>query len=466
MLAALCSAPIFAQQSIDPSNLVPITSPVIDLGTFNIAKNRWMSDSQADKLRANSLTVYNNTCTWLTTNYYSNNTGTCTVYFDEGRIPSTTSPNAPAGATDDNLINSFQFAYCALAATGTVDVKIGFYDNMGGCMANLGGVPYTGPLSTLAQGYADFGAAAGFPLPGNGFCYAVTIAMGNGTFCLKSDGDGIYDNTAALDVFNWSFESDSPPTGGGAASVGPVLAGEPAIVAGGGCTYNIPCGTDPSPLFGALTVCGHGLDTEDHWWTNHDGDQWGDTVNTGQTCAGSLPAGSTCYWFQGYPGNPFASFVMKLGSAGQCSGCTGNPTNYCTAGTTTNGCNATVSLNGVPSPRNLAPANIVVSGVEGQKTGLVFYGTTQFAQPWGTGTSFLCVKAPTQRTPAQPTGGTAGACNGTITQDINGFWAANPAALGQPIFAGQVLNFQGWFRDPPAPKTTSLSNALSVTICP
>ena len=41
-------------------------------------------------------------------------------------------------------------------------------------------------------------------------------------------------------------------------------------------------------------------------------------------------------------------------------------------------------------------------GVEGQKQGLLFYGLQGGqAQPWGSGTSFLCVKSPTQRSTGQ-----------------------------------------------------------------
>jgi hypothetical protein len=296
----------------------------------------------------------------------------------------------------------------------------------------------------------------------------VTVALGNAAFCMKSEGEGVFDNQATLDAFAWSFESSTPPFGGSGFGVTCVRAGDPGLSAPHGCTYNVPCGTDPTPftqMHPPGSPCGHGFGTEDHWWMNIDGDTWGDTLNTGVTCPGQ-PASTGCYWVLGYPGNPFASFWLKLGSAGACAGCTGSPLNYCTAGTTTNGCAAIVSMNGVPSPRNLAPCNIVVTNVEGAKTGLIFYGTNQIALPWGTSSSFLCVKSPTQRILSQPTGGTNGQCNGSMSNDINAYFAATPAALGQPIYAGEVLNFQGWFRDPPSPKTTNLSNGLQITMCP
>jgi hypothetical protein len=63
-------------------------------------------------------------------------------------------------------------------------------------------------------------------------------------------------------------------------------------------------------------------------------------------------------------------------------------------------------------------------------------------------------------------GGTANACDGAYSQDWLAFVAANPTALGAPYSAGQVVNAQAWYRDPPASKTTNLSNALEFTLAP
>jgi hypothetical protein len=41
-----------------------------------------------------------------------------------------------------------------------------------------------------------------------------------------------------------------------------------------------------------------------------------------------------------------------------------------------------------------------------------------------------------------------------------------PVALGSPNFAGEVFNAQLWFRDPPAPSTSNLSNAIQFTMAP
>jgi hypothetical protein len=46
------------------------------------------------------------------------------------------------------------------------------------------------------------------------------------------------------------------------------------------------------------------------------------------------------------------------------------------------------------------------------------------------------------------------------------YLAGNPLALGNPIAAGTTVNAQGWYRDPPAVKSTNLSNALEFVTLP
>jgi hypothetical protein len=144
------------------------------------------------------------------------------------------------------------------------------------------------------------------------------------------------------------------------------------------------------------------------------------------------------------------------------------PTVYCTPGTTTNGCLGSISASANPVVAHSAPCQLSVSGVEGQKSGILFYGLAQNIQPWCSigGNSFLCVKAPTQRTIAQPSGGTFGACDGTFALDWNAWQLANGGALGQPFAAGDKVYVQGWFRDPPACKTTNMTDAIELTYLP
>ncbi|MCC7015054.1 MAG: hypothetical protein IT454_20995 [Planctomycetes bacterium] len=143
-------------------------------------------------------------------------------------------------------------------------------------------------------------------------------------------------------------------------------------------------------------------------------------------------------------------------------------TSYCTAGTSTNGCLATMSAVGTPSASAGAGFTLTASALEGQKSGLIFYGTNNSGftpVQWGTSTSFLCVKSPTQRSLAANSGGNAGACDGTLALDWNVF-AATPGVLGHPFSSGQQVFAQAWYRDPPSPKTTGLSNAIEFIVEP
>ena len=53
-----------------------------------------------------------------------------------------------------------------------------------------------------------------------------------------------------------------------------------------------------------------------------------------------------------------------------------------------------------------------------------------------------------------------------LSVDWNAFIATHPFAVGQPFAAGQHVYAQGWFRDPPSPKTTMLSNGVDFVVCP
>jgi hypothetical protein len=144
------------------------------------------------------------------------------------------------------------------------------------------------------------------------------------------------------------------------------------------------------------------------------------------------------------------------------------PVVYCTGSTTTLGCAPSLVANGTPSASATSGFTLDCANLDGQRAGLVFYGVNgRESLSWALGsTSFLCVKLPLQRTPSQSTGGTIGQCDGTISLDFLAYMAANPGAQGQPISAGQTYNAQVWFRDPPAPKTTNLSDGVEFTLCP
>jgi len=147
----------------------------------------------------------------------------------------------------------------------------------------------------------------------------------------------------------------------------------------------------------------------------------------------------------------------------------GELASYCTAGTTTHGCRAHLSLDGVAKISSSTAALLTATGVEGGSAGLIFIGASTNAAPWAPGsTSLLCVAQPLARIPPEVlTGGTSGFCRGALVADINGYLAAHGGALhGQPILAGTTVHAQAWFRDPPAPKSSNLSDALTFTFAP
>jgi hypothetical protein len=144
------------------------------------------------------------------------------------------------------------------------------------------------------------------------------------------------------------------------------------------------------------------------------------------------------------------------------------PSNYCEAGLSTNFCSPAMSATGIASASAASGFTLTCSGLEAEKSALIFYGVNgRLAQPWGpVGGSLLCVAQPVQRMPISDSGGTPSFCDGSISIDWLGFLVAHPNALGQPLTPGAVLDAQCWYRDPPAPKGTNLSNAIEWTLCP
>ncbi|NUP95095.1 MAG: hypothetical protein HUU28_02920 [Planctomycetaceae bacterium] len=197
---------------------------------------------------------------------------------------------------------------------------------------------------------------------------------------------------------------------------------------------------------------------------------WNGSAWSHDTVVGCNP-GKTLRAIDGAGGNLFA-----IGSEGlpedlpfvaqRVSNCVNGT--YCTSSYSSNGCTATIEGLGTASASASSGFTIRAHGLEGQRSCLIFYSLSG-AQTlsWSTGsTSFLCVKLPTQRMNPASSGGSVGACNGVLAQDWNAFMASQPGALGTPRVAGQHFGAQVWFRDPPAPKSTNLSNALAFTLQP
>jgi hypothetical protein len=302
---------------------------------------------------------------------------------------------------------------------------------------------------------------------------------------LNSDGDGAGDacdgcptdpNKTAPGVCGCGI-ADTDTDGDGTPDCNDGCPNDPNKVAPGVCGCGVPdtdsdgdgtpdcndgCPNDPNKV--APGQCGCGQPDTD---TDSDGvadcaDNCDAIANPGQEDCDLDGEGDACELFNGTQWDTNGN-----GTPDQCEGCPAIIV-YCTAGTTTNGCNASMTASGTPSVAATSGFVLSTSNVEGQRTGLIFYGITgPKAAPWGGGsTSFVCVKAPNQRTGSQDSGGTDGGCDGAYSLDWLDYVATHPGALGTPFGAGSIVNTQAWFRDPSAPQTTNLSNALQFTTCP
>lgn len=122
-------------------------------------------------------------------------------------------------------------------------------------------------------------------------------------------------------------------------------------------------------------------------------------------------------------------------------------------------CPSGVSVSGCIPPMANSGTVFSATGLPGQRIGIFFFGVNgpRFT-PWAAGsTSVLCVRAPLRRLPPMISGGTSGQCDGSFVADSAG--ALNAAG----VVSGTTVYAQCWYRDPPAPKFTNLTNAVMFT---
>jgi hypothetical protein len=138
---------------------------------------------------------------------------------------------------------------------------------------------------------------------------------------------------------------------------------------------------------------------------------------------------------------------------------------YCTAKVNSLGCTPSIGFSGAPDSNAGSGFLITATNVLNNKAGLLYYGTggaTALSFQGG----FLCVKAPTLRTPSQVSGGTpspANDCSGAYSIDFNTRIASG---VDPALVSGASFWAQYWSRDPNGTFTTNLTNAVTGTIQP
>ena len=143
---------------------------------------------------------------------------------------------------------------------------------------------------------------------------------------------------------------------------------------------------------------------------------------------------------------------------------------YCTAGTSASGCQALITSSGTPSASASSGFVLTAANMEGAKDGLYFYGVNgRQANPWGNGTSYVCVIPPRVRGGLlSGNGSTAGFCDGQLSQDLNARWCATCPKPQHNPGAGALVQAQLWYRDPQSTsnQTSSMSDAVEFVVEP
>jgi len=134
------------------------------------------------------------------------------------------------------------------------------------------------------------------------------------------------------------------------------------------------------------------------------------------------------------------------------------PRAYCSTSPNSNGAGARIGSEGTPS-LGANSFSLRVSAASTSKPGIFYYGPNQIQIPFGDGSR--CVGA----------GGIGVLRLPLVFTDSSGDAAqaldfSSPGQLSDNVQAGEVWNFQFWYRDPLAGGATfNLSDALEVTFC-
>jgi hypothetical protein len=321
--------------------------------------------------------------------------------------------------------------------------------------------------SALVYSWDGTAAVQLYEVAGVGMGYNLLGDRIDGGFDLDGDGRGDFlvgdRYLSTIDVFSGvdgslihTLTGDGPSGSFGSAHFTPdvdgdgvpdVIAGDTSVDAGaldGGRVYLYSGAT--GSLLRTMTYAKPtrriGIDAR--WIGDHDGDGVDDFVVSGMGGSGLGP--------------PRGRFVIVRGNDLAAT--------YCTAGVSASGCRAFLSGSGTASATAPSGFDLTASGVEGDKGGIFFFGTSgRQASPWGNGTSLQCVVPPVKRTPALIAAGTPGVCDGFFLLDLHARWTAQPKQNPGP---GAVVQAQLWYRDPfnTSNQTTSLSSAIEFPVGP
>jgi len=140
---------------------------------------------------------------------------------------------------------------------------------------------------------------------------------------------------------------------------------------------------------------------------------------------------------------------------------------YCANSFSSIGCVPQIGALGSPRASASSGFTVQVTQMDGQRSGVLFYGLAPTSLPWALfNPSTLCIAGQRQRMGLSTSSGTANQCNGVLARDVLAFAAATPGALATPFSAGTTLYFQGWLRDPLMPTGSILTSGWSTTLCP
>jgi hypothetical protein len=137
------------------------------------------------------------------------------------------------------------------------------------------------------------------------------------------------------------------------------------------------------------------------------------------------------------------------------------PTPYCTAKINSLGCLPSSSFSGASSASIGPDLTLSATQVQGQKSGLLFWGLASASLPFGGG--LLCVAPPVKRTSVSSSGGSNQDCSGTLAYTFTKtYLATNGLTPGSQVYT------QFWMRDPgfAAPNNLGLTRGMRFTVWP